>query len=139
MSAEDSAQLNEKIQVLSEKNSKTAEFKLAYTSIVDKMVSRLNLTTDSVNHNTYSINALVAHVGNMEEASQGAFEIIDLKSSYLALSQAVQNNIDVLHQLIIDLHNGILNKHFVSYKDLTTALKGIKIESPSLTWPVVTN
>lgn len=37
--------------------------------------------------------------------------------------------------MLIDLHNGVLNTHYVSYSELIKALRKIKIEDSGITWP----
>lgn len=138
MDAEDSEKLDDKMKLLFDENWKTKNFKIKYTEIVEKTVSRLNLTADVVNHNSHALETLEKHLAVLSEregANREAFIIMDLKNSYLTLSQALSNKIDGIHQMLIDLHNNVLNTHFVSYSDLIKALKNIKMDDPAFTWP----
>lgn len=138
MDAEDSEKLSSKIQLLFDENGNTLNFKEKYTEIVEKSISRINATTDVVNHHSHVLNIIDNKLKALEVSQAGGREVnilIDLKHSYIIMTQALQNKIDGIHQMLIDLHNRVLNTRYVSYRDLIKALKNIKIEDLTLKWP----
>lgn len=138
MDSEDSERLNDKIGLLFDENGRTLDFKAKYTEIVEKTVSRLNSTNDVVNHHSHALDLIEEKLKILKQesgAAREAYMLLGLKNSYLTIIQAIQEKIGSIHQMLVDLHGGILNTKFISYLDILKAMKNIKIEDKTTKWP----
>lgn len=139
MDSHDSEKISRKLQSLFDEQGKTADFKDTYIKIIEKTISKINETTDVINHHAHALDILENRLTEVERsggAAREAYLLLDVKNSYMILAETIKSKIDTVHQTLIDLHNNILNTRLLAYKDLVEALKKIKIEDPDVMWPL---
>ena len=133
MDSEDKEKISNKLSIL---DGEKINMKLAQSEFINE-INKINLNSHSTSEilenqksflNEIKIN--MAKIKTTLESDRFETElnsdITDLKNSFVLMYQGVNDKINDAHQMIVDLHNHVLNTKLIGYKTILDVLKTMK-------------